>query len=107
LRRDLLQNKALIEVEDFGAGSTILKTNQRAIHKMAQSSLKPKKFAQLLYRVVQYYKPQTVLELGTSFGITSAYLASGNAASTLHTLEGSPAIASIAILPASACKMCN
>ena len=96
LRRDLLQNKALIEVEDFGAGSTILKTNQRAIHKMAQSSLKPKKFAQLLYRVVQYYKPQTILELGTSFGITSAYLASGNAASTLHTLEGSPAIATIA-----------
>ncbi len=96
LRRELLQNKTLIEVEDFGAGSTILKTNQRAIYKMAQSSLKPKKFAQLLYRIVQYYKPQTILELGTSFGITSVYLASGNGAATVYTLEGSPAIAAIA-----------
>ena len=96
LRKQLLHNKSLIEVEDFGAGSTILKTNKRAIYKMAQSSLKPRKFAQLLFRVVQYYKPATILELGTSFGITSAYLASGNPAATLHTLEGSPAIASIA-----------
>ncbi len=96
LRRELLQNKTLIEVEDFGAGSTILKTKQRVIYKMAQSSLKPKKFAQLLYRIVQYYKPYTLLELGTSFGITSAYLASGHASATLHTLEGSPAIAAIA-----------
>lgn len=96
LRKQLLQNKALIEVEDFGAGSTILKTNKRAIHKMAQSSLKPRKFAQLLYRLVKYYKPHTILELGTSFGITSAYLAAGNPAATLHTLEGSPAIANIA-----------
>ncbi len=96
LRRQLLRSKESIEVRDFGAGSTVLKTNQRAIYKMAQSSLKPKKFAQLLYRIVQYYKPQTILELGTSFGITSAYMASGNNAARLHTLEGSPAIASIA-----------
>ena len=96
LRKQLLQNKALIEVEDFGAGSTILKTNKRAIYKMAQSSLKPRKFAQLLYRLVKYYKPESMLELGTSFGITSSYLAAGNPATTLHTLEGSPAIANIA-----------
>ena len=60
---------------------------------MAGSSLKPKKYAQLLFRMVKYYKPQTILELGTSFGITSAYLASGNDNSVLHTCEGSPAIA--------------
>lgn len=96
LRMQLLRTKAFIEVRDFGAGSTVLKTRQRAIYKMSQSSLKPRKFAQLLYRIVQYYKPQTILELGTSFGITSAYLASANAAATVHTLEGSPSIASIA-----------
>ncbi|RYF82223.1 MAG: SAM-dependent methyltransferase, partial [Chitinophagaceae bacterium] len=96
LRADLLQNKNFIAVEDFGAGSTVLKTNRRAIHKMAQSSLKPKKFAQLLFRIVQYYRPKAMLELGTSFGITSSYLASGNLAGQLYTLEGSPAIAAIA-----------
>ncbi len=96
LRKRLLADKTMIEVEDFGAGSTVLKSNQRAVYKMAQSSLKPKKFAQLLFRIVQYYKSATMLELGTSFGVTSAYLASGHPAATLYTLEGSAAIANIA-----------
>jgi predicted O-methyltransferase YrrM len=96
LRKNLLTDKSFIEVEDFGAGSTVIKTNRRAVNKMAQSSLKPKRFAQLLFRVVQHYKPTTIVEFGTSFGITSAYLAFGHAGAKLYTLEGSPAIAGIA-----------
>lgn len=96
LRKSLLQDKNIIEVQDFGAGSTVIKTNQRVVKKMAASSLKPKKFAQLLFRMVQYYQPQTMVELGTSFGITSSYIANGNKNGKLYTLEGSPSIASIA-----------
>ena len=96
IRKQLLQDKKVIEVEDFGAGSTVIKTNNRVVYKMAQSSLKPKRFAQLLFRMVQYYKPAVMLELGTSFGITSAYIAKGNVAGKLYTLEGSPSIAAIA-----------
>ncbi|MFT3981578.1 MAG: class I SAM-dependent methyltransferase [Ferruginibacter sp.] len=96
LRLSLLKDQRSIAVQDFGAGSTVIKTNQRVVAKMAASSLKPRKFAQLLFRIVQQYKPSTILELGTSFGITSAYLASGHAAGKLYTLEGSPSIAAIA-----------
>lgn len=96
LRKELLANRNFIDVEDFGAGSSVIKTNRRAVYKMAQSSLKPKRFAQLLFRIVQYYKPQTIIELGTSFGITSAYLAAGNPSATLYTMEGSSAVAEIA-----------
>jgi predicted O-methyltransferase YrrM len=96
LRHALLKNKNWIEVEDFGAGSTLLKTKRRRIDKMAASSLKPKKFAQLLFRMVQCYQPQTILELGTSFGITTAYLACGNPGSTLYTMEGADSVAAIA-----------
>ncbi|MBC7937897.1 MAG: class I SAM-dependent methyltransferase [Rhizobacter sp.] len=96
LRKQLLKDKNVIEVEDFGAGSTVIKTNRRAIHKMAQSSLKPKRFAQLLFRMVKFYQPQTIVELGTSFGITSAYLACGNRSAHLYTLEGAASIAGIA-----------
>jgi predicted O-methyltransferase YrrM len=95
-RKKLLQNETVIEVEDFGAGSTVLKSNKRVIKNIAVSSLKPKKFAQLLFRIVQYYKPATVLELGTSLGITTSYLANGNKNATVYTCEGSSAIASIA-----------
>lgn len=95
-RQALLKNHAKIEVVDFGAGSSVIKTNSRAISKMAASSLKPRKYAQLLFRMAQYYKPETIIELGTSFGITTSYLASGNPAAKVFTLEGAPAIAALA-----------
>lgn len=96
LRKKLLADSTVIEVEDFGAGSSVIKTNKRVVSAIAASSLKPKKYAQLLFRMVQYYKAETIVELGTSFGITTAYLASANAASKVFTCEGSAAIASIA-----------
>jgi len=95
-RQDLLHNKQYIEVEDFGAGSGIIKTNRRRVDKIAASSLKPKKYARLLHRMIAYYKPEQLIELGTSFGITSMYLASGNPHATLHTFEGSTAIGNLA-----------
>lgn len=95
-RKRLLQDNTVIEIEDFGAGSTILKSNTRVVKKIAASSLKSSKFAKLLYRIVQYYQPAIVLELGTSLGITSAYLASANKAGKIYTCEGSAAIAAIA-----------
>jgi len=96
LRKKLLSDPTMIEVNDFGAGSTVIKSNHRAVNKMAASSLKPVKFAQLLFRMVQFYQPKTILELGTSFGITTAYLAAGNPHATVITMEGADAIASIA-----------
>ena len=96
IRTALKADNTTIEVEDFGAGSTSLKTNKRVIKDIANSSLKPKKYAQLLYRMVQYYKPETILELGTSLGITTAYLASANTTAKIFTCEGATNIAAIA-----------
>ena len=95
-RRDLLAIDKIIEVEDFGAGSTILPFKQRRIKDIAASSLKPKKYAQLLFRIAKYYQSETIVELGTSLGITTMYLASSNEKSDVYTLEGAPAIAQIA-----------
>lgn len=95
-RKKLLNNSTVIEVEDFGAGSSVIKTNKRIVKDIAASSLKPKKYAQLLYRMIKYYKAVAIVELGTSFGITTAYLASANAASKVFTCEGSSSIASVA-----------
>lgn len=95
LRQNLLDNNALIEVEDFGAGSVITKSKKRSVKSIAASSLKPKKYSQLLFRIVQYYNKQNVLELGTSLGTTTAYLASA-ANTVVTTMEGSENIANIA-----------
>jgi predicted O-methyltransferase YrrM len=95
-RKTLLSDASIIEVQDFGAGSSVIKTNNRIVKNIAQSSLKPKKFSQLLFRMVQYYQPKIILELGTSFGITTAYLAKGNTTAKVYTCEGAKNIARIA-----------
>ncbi len=96
VRNDLLRNNRMIEVEDFGAGSSVISSNKRAVKSIARSSLKNKKFSQLLFRIVNYYKPKTIVELGTSLGITTAYLASADHSPTVYSMEGANNIISIA-----------
>ena len=95
-RKLLLSNKELIEVEDFGAGSSLTPSNSRRVNDIARSSVKSKKYGQLLFRIVQYYQPAVLLELGTSLGITSSYLSFGNPSAKLFTCEGAGSIAAIA-----------
>jgi predicted O-methyltransferase YrrM len=97
LRKQLLDNKNLIEVEDLGAGSALIPFKKRKIKDIAGSSLKKKKYAQLLFRIAQYYQPKKIVELGTSLGITTSYLASTNPFSKVITYEGSHSIAKIAL----------
>jgi predicted O-methyltransferase YrrM len=95
-RKKLLADDTVIEIKDLGAGSSVIKTNRRIVKDIARSSLKPKKFSQLLFRMVQYYQPNKIVELGTSLGITTAYIASGNANSKVYTCEGAINVAAIA-----------
>jgi predicted O-methyltransferase YrrM len=95
-RAAMLADKTVIAVEDFGAGSGTIKTKDRMVSRIAASSLKPRRFGQLLHRMVGYYKPDTIVELGTSFGISTAYLASANPSAKVYTLEGASSIAAIA-----------
>lgn len=93
LRQELLEEKAVIEVEDLGAGSTLAKTSSRSIASIAKHAAKPPKYAQLLFRLVNYYQPETILELGTSLGISTCYMAMANPHAYVVTGEGSNAIA--------------
>jgi len=74
LRNQLLNDNTVLEVEDFGAGSVIDKKSKRSISSIAKNAAKPKKFGQLLFRMVKHYQHATILELGTSLGITTSYL---------------------------------
>jgi predicted O-methyltransferase YrrM len=95
-RQVLLNDKTIIEVEDFGAGSTVIKTKQRIVKDIAASSLKPKKYSQLLFRMIQFYNKKNVLELGTSFGITTSYFAASKNNPAVTSMEGSQSITDIA-----------
>jgi predicted O-methyltransferase YrrM len=96
LRSQLLANETIIQVEDFGAGSRSGATKLRPVQSIAAAALKPRKFAQLLHRIARYYRCENVVELGTSLGVTTSYLASSPSSIQLYTLEGSKAIADLA-----------
>ena len=89
-RKTLLENKNAIEVTDFGAGSRVFKSNTREISKIAQTAGITPKNAELLFRIVRYFQPKSVLEIGTSLGLATSALSLGNEKSKIITLEGCP-----------------
>ena len=95
-RKALLKNHKQIEITDFGAGSKVFKGNKRIVSKLASKAGISRKRGELLFRTVNYFKPKTILEIGTSLGISSAYMASAFQESKVFTLEGCPVIAGIA-----------
>ncbi len=96
LRATLLNDKTMVEVQDLGAGSVSGARKKKSISMLARSSSKSPKYGQLLHRISNYFQPAVILELGTSLGISTAYLASGSPHSKLITCEGSEASAAIA-----------
>ncbi|MGQ0738481.1 MAG: O-methyltransferase [Bacteroidota bacterium] len=96
LRKQLLNDSRLFVVEDFGAGSAFLQKHQRSIRSIARNAAKSKKYGQLLFRMVKQYQPATILELGTSLGITSSYLRMAKPDARLITMEGAGEIAAVA-----------
>jgi len=92
LRKKLKSDNSIINITDLGAGSRANKSNNRTINKIARNSVESKKNAELIYKICNYYKCQNILELGTSLGITSSYIASVNNVN-LTTIEGCENIA--------------
>jgi predicted O-methyltransferase YrrM len=77
LRRQLLRDGTMLEIEDLGAGSALNGMRRRSVSDLARHAAKPKKLGQLLFRIARYYQAASILELGTSLGISTAYLAAG------------------------------
>lgn len=96
LRNDMLSDKREIKVKDFGAGSRTNNSPVRRISDIARNSAKAPRYAQLLFRLVNHFKPDTILDLGTSLGLTTAYLASAKRNATVYSFEGCPETAALA-----------
>jgi len=97
-RKELFRSRRSIEVIDFGASarSYPYSTSVKRIDKIAGKTEQPVKFSRLLFRISRYYKPQSILELGTSLGISTMNFALGNRQSRIITVEGCANIASVA-----------
>jgi predicted O-methyltransferase YrrM len=95
IREILLFDDQVIEFNDFGTGSNGQQPIRRRVQQIARRCLAPQRFARLYQRLAQYFKSEKTIELGTSFGITSMYLANYKGAK-VSTFEGASEIAAIA-----------
>jgi predicted O-methyltransferase YrrM len=96
LRSDLKKDETKLAVTDLGAGSRSSTMKERTVRDIVSRAVKPEKFGKMLFRLAAHYKPATIVELGTSLGITTSYLSFGAPEATVYTLEGVPPIAALA-----------
>lgn len=89
-RKSLSVNEDSIEVTDFGAGSKVFKSTLRPIHKIARYAGLKKKRTSALINLVKHLKPKTILEFGTSLGLSTYAMYLGSPKSKIITLEGCP-----------------
>jgi predicted O-methyltransferase YrrM len=94
VRNNLLKDNSTIQVTDFGTGFS----RERSVCDIEKRSAKSAKEAQLLFRMVRAYQPNTILDLGTCLGTSTLYLSMGNTNAQVYTFEGCPETAKIAAI---------
>ena len=124
IRQEMLKDTRELEFVDYGSGGPLptssskgRSANMRRVCDIAKGSLARRKEAQLLARLVGWLgrplltSPSrggtgdeasedrnglTIVELGTSLGVTTAYLAAMDSRNKVVTYEGCPAVAEVA-----------
>ena len=91
-RKRLKASNQILDFLDYGKKGTL---HRKKVSDIAKTSLKSKKYAQLLSQSVKYFNINNILELGTSLGVTTSYLAS-NSNTSVITMEGDPSVLKIA-----------
>lgn len=98
IRKDSFKNHSIINIIDLGAGSMKSNSSSRKISTIAKTASKPKKYTRFLAELASYLKSKNILELGTSLGFSTMYIADRNNDSRITTIEGSVEIQQLALL---------
>ena len=96
IRKKNLSDDRVISVQDFGAGSSKMKEKTRRVSDIASYSSVPGKYGRLLANMASEFGKPDIIELGTSLGISTMYMAAACPDSMVYTIEGCPDTAEIA-----------
>lgn len=114
-RKELLNDHTEINVFDFGPGPKRFAINpgvesisyRRKVSSIARNALLSPAMCRLMWRLTKYFSPKTILEVGTSLGVTTSYLANAAPESKIITLEGCPQTAARAEMLFKECGAAN
>ena len=106
-RARLLHSTAMVQQEDYGTGArardgALPQVTSCCVADIARMHLASPKVGQLLFRLVNHLtatqqEPLTIVELGTSLGITTAYLASPGSRNSVLTFDDAEDASDIAL----------
>jgi len=95
VRRRLLKSKDSISVTQLGASSKVNNELIRPIAAIAKNGITAAIISKMLFKLIHDFKCKNVVELGTSFGINTMYLAVDSAVN-VYSFEGCTNTANIA-----------
>jgi predicted O-methyltransferase YrrM len=113
IRASMVNDRRVINVTDLGTGPAGGGDNRRRVCDIARMTAVPPRQAALLARIAASESaglnncPGTILELGTSLGISTLYLAAAQPMNKIITVEGCPVLAEIASSNFQQCGMSN
>lgn len=88
LRKQLKKSQETISTQIYGS----LSSNEQKLFKIAdlvKKSSVTTRYGRLLFRLVRYFKPENIVELGTNIGISTLYLAKACPDTKVYTIEAS------------------
>jgi len=96
VRKRLISDKRSIFVKDLGSGAESSKTNFKKVSEIARYSPVTSRFGVLLSNMAKEFGSPLIIEFGTSFGISTMYLAASCTDTNVYTMEGCPETVEIA-----------
>ncbi len=96
LRGQLLSDNRQINFLDFGAGSKLFKGTHRHIQNIAKFGNSSPSEGRLLFKLINYLDASNIVELGTSLGLSTLYMAKANEQAEIMTTEASSELCEIA-----------
>ena len=85
-RLNMLTDQTLLNVKDFGTG----KSGQRKVKDISRRSSTDVRYGGVIQKIIDAFKVESILELGTSVGIGTMFLARTNTKAEVTTVEGCP-----------------
>lgn len=91
LRFKLKSDSQVLQDGGYGAGSKVFKSEFRAVKHITRWGISSHSKARILFQLIRFFNPERVLELGTSIGLTTLYLASAQYPRPVHSVEANAA----------------
>lgn len=93
-RKAISSTKRNLKRSTFGAGSSV--KSEVSIGQLIKNISLPHKYGALLFAIVRYFKPTTIVELGTCCGVSAAYLSKASPDAKIYTCEGDTGLVKLA-----------